>query len=100
MLTFCDSAPPSPHQGHEASTIDQPVLVAVACFPDRGHAIEELARTNEEFRLLGADLVDAEVAAVRRERSSSALSEVRSAEYWDLVNDVETELEATIDRYL
>ena len=67
MLTFCDSAPPSPHQGHEASTIDQPVLVAVACFPDRGHAIEELARTNEEFRLLGADLVDAEVAAVRRE---------------------------------
>ena len=43
--------------------MDQGVLVAIARFPDRGHAIEELARTNEEFRSICADLADAEAAA-------------------------------------
>jgi len=38
--------------------MDQSVLVAIARFPDRGHAIEELARTDDDFRSLCADLAE------------------------------------------
>jgi hypothetical protein len=75
------------------------VLAAIARFPDRGHAIEELARTNDGFRSLCADLADAEAAASRWERSSSPLSGARSAEYRDLARDLAAELEATLDRH-
>lgn len=46
------------------TTMDQSVLVAIARCPDRGHAIEEFARRNEDFQSLCADLADAEAAAV------------------------------------
>jgi hypothetical protein len=77
--------------------MDQCVLVAIARFPDRGHAIEALARRNEDFRTLCTDLADAEAAAVRWERSSSPVSGARSAEYRDLARDLAAELEAMLD---
>ncbi|MEE1658272.1 hypothetical protein VB618_18900 [Microvirga sp. CF3062] len=77
--------------------MDQSILVAIARFPDRGHAIEELARTDEDFRLLCADLADAEAAAIRWERSSLPVSAARSAEYRELARDLAAELEATLD---
>ena len=81
------------------SIMDQSVLVAIARFPDRGHAIEELARSNEDFRSLCADLADAEAAAVRWEHSPSPVSEARSAEYRELARDLAAELQATLDRH-
>lgn len=80
-------------------TMDRDLLVAVAHFPDRGHAIHELARTNEEFRSLCVDLAEAEAALRRWAQSSSPLKEARSTEYKDLVRDLAAELEATLDRY-
>ena len=80
--------------------MDQTVLVAIARFPDRGHAIEELARTDDDFRSICADLAEAEAAALRWARSSSPVSGSRSAEYRDLVRDLAAELEATLDRHL
>jgi hypothetical protein len=79
--------------------MDQGVLVAIARFPDRGHAIEELARTDEEFRSLCADLADAEAAAVRWEHSSLPVSAARSAEYRDLARDLAAELATALDRH-
>jgi hypothetical protein len=79
--------------------MDRSVLVAIARFPDRGHAIEELARTNDDFRSLCADLAEAEAAAVRWERSPLPVGEVRSVEYRDLARDLAAEMEATLDRY-
>jgi hypothetical protein len=79
--------------------MDQNVLVAIARFPDRGHAIEELASRNEEFRSLCADLADAEAAAVRWEHSSLPVSKARSAEYRELARDLAAELQATLDRH-
>ena len=79
--------------------MDQGVLVAIARFPDRGHAIEELARRNEEFRSICADLADAEAAAVRWEQSGAREREVRSAEYRELARELAAELAATLDRH-
>jgi len=79
--------------------MDRSVLVAIARFPDRGHAIEELARTDDDFRSLCADLAEAEAAALRWARSSSPVSGPRSAEYRDLARDLAAELEATLDRH-
>jgi hypothetical protein len=80
--------------------VDQTVLVAIARFPDRGHAIEELARRNEDFRSLCADFADAEAAAVRWEHSPLPVSKARAAEYRELARDFAAELEATLDRHL
>lgn len=78
--------------------MDQNVLAAIARFPDRGHAIQELARVDEEFCSLCTDLAEAEAALLRWERSSSPAREARSAEYRSLVRDLAAELEATLDR--
>jgi hypothetical protein len=80
--------------------MDQNVLVAIARFPDRGHAIEDLARRNEDFRCLCADLADAEAAAVRWEQTALPVSKARTAEYRELARELAAELEATLDRYL
>src|SRR5688500_16477130 len=88
---------PAPHS--DGLTMDQSVLVAIARFPDRGHAIEALARTDEAFLLLSADLADAEAAAVRWEHSSLPVSVARSAEYRELAQDLAAELAATLDRH-
>ena len=79
--------------------MDQSLLVAIARFPDRGHAIEELARTNEDFRSLCADLADAEAAAARWQHSSLPVSAARSAEYRELARDLAAELAVTLDRH-
>lgn len=78
--------------------MDQNLLVAIALFPDRGHAIEKLARADEDFRALCADLAEAEAALVRWLRSSLPVKEARCAEYRGLVRDLAAELEATLDR--
>ena len=80
--------------------MDQSVLVAIARFPDRGHAIEELARTDEDFRSLCTDLADAEAAAIRWEHSPAPVGGARCAEYRELARDLAAELAATLDRYL
>jgi hypothetical protein len=79
--------------------MDPSVLAAIARFPDRGHAIEELARRDEDFRSLCADLADAEAAAVRWEHASLPVSAARSAEYRELTRDLAAELAAEIDRH-
>jgi hypothetical protein len=80
--------------------MDQNVLIAIARFPDRGHAIEELARTDEDFRSLCADLAEAQAVLLRWERSSAPVKDLRCAEYRDLVRDLAAELEAMLDRNL
>jgi hypothetical protein len=83
----------------ESSIMDPSVLVAIARFPDRGHAIEELARTDEDFRSLCTDLADAAAAAVRWEHSPLPVGEARSAEYRELARDLAIELAAELDRH-
>lgn len=74
------------------------VQAAIARFPDRGHAIEVLAGTDEGFRSLCEDLAEAQAALARWERSSLPAKEARCAEYRDLVRDLEVEIEAELDR--
>jgi len=74
------------------------VQAAIARFPDRGHAIEELARTNDDFRSLCEDLAEAEAALARWEHSSSPVREARCAEYGELVRDLAVEIGAELDR--
>jgi hypothetical protein len=78
--------------------MDRRLLAAVAHFPDRGHAVEELARRDEEFLLLCADLAEAEAALGRWERSDTPIREERCAEYRELVQDLAGEIAATLDR--
>lgn len=79
--------------------MDRNLLVAVAHFPDRGHAIEELATTNEEFFSLCTDLAEAKAALLHWEQSSSPVKEARAVEYRSLLNELAAEVEATLDRY-
>ena len=79
--------------------MDQRLLAAIAHFPDRGHAIEELARRDEEFLLLCADLAEAEAALARWERSDMPIREARCAEYRGLVRDLSVEVEAALNRH-
>ena len=79
--------------------MDHGVLVAIARFPDRGHAIEALARRDEDFLALCTDLADAEAALVRWKGSDSAFKETRCAEYRELVRDLAIEIEAILDRH-
>ena len=78
--------------------MDRRLLAAIARFPDRGHAIEELARTDEDFQSLCEDFAAAQAALVHWERSSSPVREARCAEYRELVRDLAAEIEATLDR--
>lgn len=80
-------------------TMDRNLLVAVAQFPDRGHAIEKLARTNEEFCSLCTDLAEAKAALLRWEQSSSPVKRARAIEYRGLMNELAAEVEAILDRY-
>ncbi len=75
------------------------VQAAIARFPDRGHAIEDLARTDESFRSLCEDLAEAEAALARWERSSSPVRATRCAEYHNLVRDLAAELATELDRH-
>jgi hypothetical protein len=79
--------------------MDQFILVAIARFPDRGHAIEELARIDDDFRSLCVDFADAEAAALRWDHSPLPVSAARSAEYRELVKDLAVEIAATLDRH-
>jgi hypothetical protein len=74
------------------------VQAAIARFPDRGHAIAELARTDEGFQSLCEDFAEAEAALTRWERSSSSVKESRCAEYRELVRELAVEIEAELDR--
>jgi hypothetical protein len=76
------------------------VQAAIARFPDRGHAIEELARTDESFRSLCEDLAEAQAALVRWECSASPVGAARCAEYRILVRDLAAELTAELDRHV
>ena len=78
--------------------MEQSLLAAIARFPDRGRAIEELARQDEEFRSLCADLGDAQAALVRWERCLSPVREERCTEYRELLRDLAAEIEATLDQ--
>jgi hypothetical protein len=79
--------------------MDQSLLAAIARFPDRGRAIEELAAADEDFRALCADLGDAEAALNGWERSSSAAREERCGEYRELVMGLADEIGAMLDRH-
>ena len=79
--------------------MDESILVAIARFPDRSHAIADLARVDDDFCSLCADLADAEAAVVRWGRSDSPLRDARCSEYRDLVRDLLVEMEAELDRH-
>jgi hypothetical protein len=70
----------------------------IAHFPDRGRAIQELAKTDDGFLSLCEDLAEAEAALAQWEHSSSPVKEARCAEYRDLVQDLAVEIEAELDR--
>jgi hypothetical protein len=74
------------------------VQAVIARFPDRGHAIEELAHNDDDFRSLCEDFAEAEAALARWERSSSSVREARCAEYRDMVRDLAAEIEAELNR--
>lgn len=74
------------------------VQAAIARFPDRGHAIEELSRLDDSFMSLCEDFAEAQAALVYWERSSSPVREARCAEYRELVRDLAAEIEAELDR--
>jgi crotonobetainyl-CoA:carnitine CoA-transferase CaiB-like acyl-CoA transferase len=80
-------------------TMQHAVQVAIARFPDRGHAIAELARTDEGFQSLCEDFAAAQAALVHWERSSSPVREARCAEYRELVRDLAVEIQAELDRH-
>jgi hypothetical protein len=85
---------------HRDYTMHDAVQAAIARFPDRGHAIEEVARTDESFRSLCEDLSEAQAALVRWERSTSPIGAARYAEYRILVRDLAAELAAELDRHV
>lgn len=74
------------------------VQAAIARFPDRGHAIEELAKADEGFLSLCEDLAEAQAAFARWEHSDTPVRTARCAEYRELVRELVAELEATLDR--
>jgi hypothetical protein len=75
------------------------VQAAIARFPDRGHAIVELARTNDSFLSLCEDLAEAEAVLARWERSSSSVKDASCTEYRELVMDLAVELATELDRH-
>ncbi|KAB0267282.1 hypothetical protein [Microvirga brassicacearum] len=75
------------------------VQAAIARFPDRGHAIAELARTDDSFLSLCEDLAEAEAVLARWERSSSSVNEASCTEYRELVMDLAAELATELDRH-
>ncbi len=75
------------------------VQAAIARFPDRGHAIEELAKADEGFLSLCEDLAAAQAALARWERSDTPVRSARCAEYRELVRDLVAELAAELDRH-
>jgi hypothetical protein len=78
--------------------MDQSLLAAIARFPDRGRAVEELAAMDEDFRALCADLGDAEAALEGWEHSLSSVREERCAEYRELVTALADEIKTALDR--
>jgi hypothetical protein len=80
--------------------MDRSILAAIARFPDRGHASVDLARADESFRVLCADLADAEEVLRRFERSSSPVQQAHCADYRELVRDLAVEIEQALDRWL
>ena len=74
------------------------VQAAIARFPDRGHAIEELAQADEGFHSLCEDFAAAQAALVHWERSGSPVRTARCTEYRELVRDLAAEIEVELDR--
>jgi len=74
------------------------IQAAIAHFPDRGRAIQELAGADEGFQSLCEDFAAAQAALMHWERSSSSVREARCAEYRELVRDLAAEIEAELDR--
>ena len=77
--------------------MDQSLLAAIARFPDRGRAIEELAGHDEEFRSLCADYADAKAALAGWERCASPVRDERCTEYRGLLRDLALEIESALD---
>lgn len=74
------------------------IEAAIARFPDRGPAIEDLARMDEGFQSLCEDFAAAQAALVYWERSSSSVREARCAEYRELVRELAVEIETELNR--
>ena len=77
--------------------MDQSLLAAIARFPDRGRAIEELAARDEEFGSLCADYADAKAALAGWEGCASPVREERCVEYRGLLRDLALEIEAALN---
>ena len=78
--------------------MDKGTVAAKRRFPFRGHAIEERAARDEEFRDLCNDFSDAGAELRRWEQSTDPKREQRCAEYLELVTDLAREIEEVLDR--
>lgn len=77
--------------------LDQKLTAAKRHFPDRSHAIDELALRNEDFCTLCIDLADAEAAARKWESSTAPKRDKFRAEYLELASDLAKEIESALD---
>jgi hypothetical protein len=78
--------------------MDPSTLAAQRRFPARAPRIEKLASEDEDFRLLCADLGEAEAALSRWEVSSLPVRDARCAEYATLIESLAIEIEAALGR--
>ena len=77
--------------------MDEDLAAAARRFPDRLPALEMLAAADEAFRLLCADLAEAEAALQRWRASASAARDRRCSEYEDLVESLAGEIAIYLD---
>ena len=77
--------------------MDEGLVAALRWFPGRQRALEALAAADESFRLLCADLAEAEGALQRWRVSASAARDQRCSEYEELIEGLVGEIASYLD---
>jgi hypothetical protein len=77
--------------------MDESLVAAARWFPERQRAVEALAAADESFRLLCADLAEAEGALQRWRVSASTVRDQRCSEYEELVESLVGEIASYLD---
>lgn len=77
--------------------MDRGIRAAIRLLPDHKKSIQELMLRNESFRVLCADLAEAEIALERWENSKLPEKEAHCAEYRLIIAGLEAEVRQTIN---